>query len=242
VILFTTLCATIAVAQKKNTQDTTAKKKVTDTTAKKSLKKSGEKKAPTIIYKEAQTEIIPLYETKKTVIKLSPSTGSKIDTIFAKKKRKGDTTTIVDTGKKIRIIRDTGICQCIAMEVIAPDTLVFGEYITYRFSFTNNCKEMVYIHSSSFRFTPVGTTGKPVKVLRKVAFVKRFDIPEYVKLSPKENYQFKFADDPFFEFDLQKGEAYKFVFMYNNASQKPGQPKFKTYMCTEWRDRKIFVK
>ncbi len=189
--------------------------------------------------KPAETEIIPLYETKTTVVR---PPGSKRDTIFADKKKKAPDVAEMEDKKKPRIVWDTGVCQCVAMELKTRDTLNFGEYITYSFIFKNNCKDIVSINSSSFRFTALNAFGKQVRVLRKVAFVKRFDIPEFVKLSPGETYEFKFADDAFFEYELHKSELYKFVFTHSNSTQKHKAPKTRTYLCTEWRDKQIFVK
>lgn len=189
--------------------------------------------------KPAETEIIPLYETKTTVVR---PPGSKRDTIFADKKAKVADQPPAEDKKKPRIIWDTGVCQCVALELKTQDTLHFGEYITYSFIFKNNCKDIVSINSSSFRFTALNAFGKQVRVLRKVAFVKRFDIPEFVKLSPGETYEFKFADDAFFEYELHKNQLYKFVFTHSNSTQKHKASKSRTYLCTEWRDKQIFVK
>lgn len=213
-----------------------------------------QQKADTIIYEnqaakeKPETEILHLYETKETIIKLkNPSKKPKSPDTTALR-QPIDTTIVIKKGSKIttkpiKTVYDTGsYCKCVEMRVKTSDTLEFGQYINYSFIFKNNCKETVHINSSGFYIQPYNFFGQKVKVLRKIAFVKRFDIPEYVTLSPKDSFEYRFADDPFFEFDIRKAEQYKFKFFYSNTNNKVKKDPRKTYLCTEIREQMIFVK
>ncbi len=81
-----------------------------------------------------------------------------------------------------------------------------------------------------------------MKVLRKLSFVKRYDHPDFVKIAPGETYTFDYADDAFFEYDLQKGETYKFVFEHRNFGERSKLSPEKTYLCGQKRVQMITVK
>lgn len=156
----------------------------------------------------------------------------------------GDYEDYVETSVKPQprpsVMKD-GSCGCMEMEMKAQDTINFEDYVNYGFTFKNNCKEFVYVHSFSFRFSVYETTGYPAKRLRRIDFVKRFDYPEFVKIKPGQSFEYRFADDPFFEYELVRGKQYKFTFMYNNYNNKyPSAPQ-QTHLCNDPRDKVIYV-
>lgn len=144
--------------------------------------------------------------------------------------------------KKVPVIIDSGNCTCVEMTVNAPDTIRFGDYLNYKYVFKNKCKDVVYISSASFRFVPFNYFNQRVRVLRKSEFVKRFNLPDFVKLTPGDSFTFDFADDPFFEFDLKRQEIYKFSFIYSDPISKYKMAPSKTYLCTEFKEKMIFIK
>ncbi|RYD55805.1 MAG: hypothetical protein EOP56_14675 [Sphingobacteriales bacterium] len=160
------------------------------------------------------------------------------DTVIILGKKRGAT---VDTSKKnVKIEMVNPECQCVTMKTNTSDTLGFESYINYSFSFKNNCKETVWVNSGYFTYLILNPNGTPVKVLRKLQYVKRYQYPEYVPLKPGATFDFRFGDDPFFEYDLRKGWKYKFIFLYNNKSvqRRTG----KTYLCSELSEKIITVK
>jgi len=134
-----------------------------------------------------------------------------------------------------------GTCGCMQMDMMAQDTINFEDYVNYGFKFKNNCKESVYVHSFSFKFMVYESTGYPAKRIRKIDFVKRFDYPAFVKIRPGGAYEYRFADDPFFEYDLVRGKQYKFTFMYNNTSNRSPEAPQHTHLCNDPRDKVIYV-
>lgn len=185
------------------------------------------------------------------------------DTVRNKPKKRQGEETIIDDHKtiviemnkpanaKLPIIKDTitepenSNCKCMSMDLKAQDSVDFENYINYRFIFKNKCKEQILVHSGSFRFLVNDYFGHPVTRLRKVDFVKRFDYPEYVRISPGETYEFNFADDPFFEFKMNRSQQYRFNFMYNNtvpAVDKKGRHAPKSFQCLEVREKVVYVK
>ena len=153
-----------------------------------------------------------------------------------------DKRTSVEAPKKITVVKEEGSCKCVEMKLKAQDSVGYEDYVNYTFIFTNNCKDLVYVHSGSFRFSVANIFGHAVKRIRKVDFIKRFDYPEFVPLSPGETYEFRFADDPFFEFAMDRGQEYKFTFMYSNPSHKHRTQPSKTHLCTEMRDHNVYVR
>lgn len=173
------------------------------------------------------------------IIRISPDSLEKLKKAIAAGVRP---TEPKSNDKKIPIVMDTGYCACVQLTVKAQDSMAIGDYLSYTFTFKNTCKSVAYIHSASFRFVPFSFFGQKVRVLRKAEFTKRFDLPEFVAISPNETYTFKFADDAFFEYDLKRGEQYKFSFIHNNINQKYRGAPEKTYLCVKFVDKMIFVK
>lgn len=214
----------------------------------------GDKKEPARAVKKDSVRIIYEDGSKKPPQPPPPVVARKIDTtIVIKPGRKPtpkDTIIVTDEAtlkkdgdtKGVSVIKDNGLCQCVSFAIKAPDTLMYEDYINYTFILKNNCKETVWVHSGSFRFSVANFFGYPVKVIRKLDYVKRFDLPEYVKLLPGEEYEYRFADDAFFQYDISKGAQYKFSFIYNNTSNKYRAAPNKTYLCIQLKDKMIYVK
>jgi hypothetical protein len=224
--------------------------------------------------KPKQEDMVPVFKTKEKIIepvdskKTTPALRKDLpivyDTMHVKpKKRNGQEEIIIDTKNVVinmgkpsgnPIVKDTvsqqmileGNCKCVTMDMKVQDTIDYENYINYRFRFVNKCKEMVLIHSGSFKFLVNDYFGHPVTRIRKVDFVKRFDYPEYVHVSPGETYEFNFADDPFFEYKMSRAQQYRFSFMYNNthtpAPDKKGKPVPKSHQCLEVREKVVYVR
>lgn len=135
-----------------------------------------------------------------------------------------------------------GFCGCVELKIKGQDTISYEDYINYSFTFKNNCKSEVFVYSYAFRFGVADYFGKPVKRLRRIDFVKRFDHSEYVRIDPGETYEYRFADDPFFEYELTRGSQYRFTFIHSNASNKSKIAPTKTYLCSEVKEQIVTVK
>lgn len=220
-------------------------------------------KEKNIIIKEATKPPVPkgdfkiVYDTGKQKTQPPPVVAPrKIDTSIVisagrKKTDREDTLIINDEdnsviknpkGKSKEILTNNPYCTCVSMAIKSQDTIYYENYVNYSFTFRNNCKETVYINSACFSFSVVNVFGYRVKELRKVDYVKRFEYPEFVKLPPGESFEFRLADDPFFQFNMGKSERYKFRFMYNNTSYKSRSAPNKTYLCTKFEDKDVYVK
>ena len=57
-----------------------------------------------------------------------------------------------------------------------------------------------------------------------------------------KTYTFTYGDDAFFEYDLKKGQAYKFIFEHRNFGDKSKQEPRKTYLCGQKRSHLVMVK
>lgn len=224
---------------------------------------------PSIIYETIPSRkpktvetIEPNYRVKETVIETKPAKGTApkknipiiYDTLkVAKKLREEDIPaakpthdSVISMSAKTNVkqqdtIQSEGTCKCVAITIKAQEIIKFEDYINYSFSIVNNCKADVFVHSGSFRFAVVDYFGKPVKRLRKLDFIKRFDHPEFVRLSPGEVYEYRFADDPFFEYELSRGSQYRFSFSYRNTASSYKAAPAKTLMCAESKEVVVTV-
>ncbi len=188
-------------------------------------------------------------DMKETVIIIYPN-----DTAPKPKITYKDTVIIVKKGltkeqlaerekdKAAEVMKTNNFCQCIKMDIDVRPVLQLETYLTYKFVFKNTCKIDVWVSSKHFRFTPYNAFDKPVRVLRKLSFVKRYDHPDFVKIAPGETYIFSYADDAFFEYDLQKEQTYKFVFEHRNFGERSKMSPEKTYLCGQKRVQMITVK
>lgn len=148
-----------------------------------------------------------------------------------------------------KVLKDTvkpmekeGFCGCVSLTIKGQETIDYEDYINYSFVFKNNCKSEVYIYSYAFRFSVTDYFGKPVKRLRRIDFVKRFDHSEYERVGSGETYEYRFADDPFFEYELQRGSQYRFTFIHSNTTNKSKIAPAKTYLCNEFKEQVVTVK
>lgn len=132
-------------------------------------------------------------------------------------------------------------CQCLTMELIAPEKLPYSAYLNYGFKIHNRCQETMYVQSSGFQFSVFQTNGRTAKTLRSLQFSKQFKYPEWVAISPQEDYEFQFADDPFFRYDLQSGEEYIFRFQYKHEHDKVKNKAPGALACPQNSERKIFI-
>lgn len=188
-------------------------------------------------------------DMKETVIVIYPN-----DTAPKPKVTYKDTVIIIKKGltkeqlaakekeRVVEIMKENAFCKCVKMDIDVRPVLQLETYLTYKFIFKNTCNIDVWVSSKHFRFTPYNAFDKPVKVLRKLSFVKRYDHPDFVKIAPGESYTFNYADDAFFEYDLQKGETYKFIFEHRNFGERSKMSPEKTYLCGQKRVQMITVK
>ncbi len=217
-------------------------------------KKTEHKDTTVRIIKESETKR-PTYQKlssrdtrrRVTVIKLTDTGNVRPmprDTVIVV--RKGKTKEQLAAEKKAqldKLLKSNGyLCKCVKMDIDVADVLQYETYLNYKFIFKNNCKIDVWVSSQHFRYRPYNSFGKPVKVLRKLSFVKRYDYPDFVRIKPGETYTFSYGDDAFFEYDLKKGQAYKFEFEHRNFGDKSKQEPRKTYLCGQKRTRLVMVK
>jgi len=144
-------------------------------------------------------------------------------------------------GTTPKVVRVNENCGCVALSLKASDTLRPDDYVNYQFLFKNNCKESVWISSSAFSFLVFLKNGTPARQLRKLNYTRQYNYPDFVELKPAEEFTFMFGDDAFYQYDLHRGWEYKFTFAYYNNLKYRGAPA-KTYMCSQFRDKMIFIK
>lgn len=259
VLLFAALgCGIEAFAQKKTTQ-----KKPPVHPAKETAKKPDtiivikeENKPPPpatdIVMRKVETVIVIDRATGKPKVKdsIKAKTLRPVDTVIILKgyKKKGEETEAdEDDGKPaakdgtLRVVKVNENCECVALNMKASDTLRPDDYVNYQFLFKNNCKESVWISSSAFSFLVFLKNGTPAKMLRKLDYVKQYNYPDFVQLKPGEEFTFMFGDDAFYQYDLHQGWEYKFTFTYYNNMKYRKAPA-KTYMCSQFKDKMIFIK
>lgn len=144
--------------------------------------------------------------------------------------------------KMQELMKKNNYCTCVKMDIDVDNVLQYQTYLNYKFIFKNDCKIDVWVSSQHFRFTPYNGFNKPVKVLRKLSFAERYNHPDFVKLAPGESYTFDYGDDAFFEYDLKKGQTYKFIFEHRNFGDRSKMAPMKTYLCSQKRTQLITVK
>lgn len=218
--------------------------------------KGNDKPDTTIVYETAKPDTVkPEYDysadMKETVIiikkkdtsKVTPAIPTYKDTVIVIKNTY--TTEQLKAMKKARVeevAKKNNYCNCVKMDIKVAEVLEYETYLNYEFIFKNNCDIDVWISSKHFRFTPLTSMGTPVKVLRKLSFVQRYGHPDFVKIQPGETYNFNYSDDAFFEYDLNKGQNYKFVFEHRNFGDRSRMAPEKTYLCAQKRTQLISVK
>ena len=208
-----------------------------------------------IIYKKEEEKKAPAYNAvsnssmRKKVIVLRPSDTAekpkvtyKDTTFTVKRSLTGAPKPMSEKEKVIEIMKNNDFCKCVKMDIDVSPMLQYETYLNYSFVFKNNCKIDVWVSSKHFRFTPYNSFNKPVKVIRQLSFVQRYDHPDFVKIMPGETYTFKYGDDAFFEYDLRKGQSYKFIFEHRNFGIRSKMAPEKTYLCGQKRTQLITVK
>ena len=107
------------------------------------------------------------------------------------------------------------VCDCIKVKVGSTDTIAKNTYLGYKFSIKNTCKSSVWLNTGYFGYRILNLNGTPTKRLRELTFVKRYQYPEFVLIAPNAEYELKFADDPFFEFKMERRTRYQVRLTYN---------------------------
>lgn len=212
--------------------------------------KHGKKEIPkgdfAIVYDTAKpvaappaTAPITTYKDTAIVVRKARKTPDTEDTLVIK-----DDNSIVKNpkGKSKEVAVDVQYCACVELVVKAQDTISFENYVNYSFSFKNKCRDNVFINSGSFSFMVMNSFGGRITELRKMDYAKRFEFPDFVKVAPGEQFEFRLADDPFFQFEMSKNTNYRFRFMYNNTSNKYRAAPAKTYLCIKMAEKEIYVK
>ena len=134
------------------------------------------------------------------------------------------------------------VCNCVSMKIQAQDTLGNDAYITYTFTLKNRCKEPVWVNSGRFGFFVNNFNGGRPRVLRELLFVKRAIYPPFVLIKPGSDFDFKFADNPFDEYQLKRGNRYWFRFTYNNTTLRQPSGKNLNYLCKKELQRLVYIK
>jgi len=134
------------------------------------------------------------------------------------------------------------VCNCVLMKIEAQDTLSDDAYITYVFTVKNRCKEPVWINSTKFGFTVNNFNGSHARVIRELQFVKRYTYPQFVSIAPGSQFEFKFADNPFDEYLLSRGNRYWFRFSYNNTNLRHPSGKSLNYLCRKELQRLVYIR
>jgi hypothetical protein len=134
------------------------------------------------------------------------------------------------------------VCECIKIKIDAADTIKRNTYLNYKFTIKNTCSTAVWVHTGYFGFALYDLKGKPVKRLRELTFVKRYKYPDFVLIDPKAEYEFKFSDDPFFEYKLERHTKYVLGLKYSNSKAKHKTAKNLNFLCPRELKRFIYVK
>jgi hypothetical protein len=134
------------------------------------------------------------------------------------------------------------VCDCVKIKVHAQDTISKNTYLNYKFTVKNTCSVGVWINTGFFGFTIYNADGKPAQQLKKLTFVKRYNYPEFVQIAPAAEYEFKFSDDAFFEFKMDRRNKYIVGLKYSNTKAKHAVGKNMNYLCTRELKRTIYVK
>ena len=262
VLLFAAFSGSIeAFAQKKTAQKKTPVQPAKETAKKpdtiiviKEENKPAPPPAAEIVTRSVETVIVIDRATGKPKVKdsLKAKTLKPVDTVIVLKgyrKKAGEQEAEEEEEDRkpaakdgvVKVVKVNENCECVALSMKASDTLRQDDYVNYQFLFKNNCKESVWISSSAFSFLVFLKNGTPAKMLRKLDYVKQYNYPDFVQLKPGEEFTFMFGDDAFYQYDLRQGWEYKFTFTYYNNMKYRKAPA-KTYMCSQFKDKMIFIK
>ncbi len=125
------------------------------------------------------------------------------------------------------------VCNCIKFKITATDTLRQNTYLNYSVSVKNTCPYKVWVNTTFFGYTLYNQNGTPAKRIRELTFVKRYQYPEYVLIAPSAEYDFKFADDAFFEFKLERHTRYIVGLKYINKKARKTTGKHPNFLCSK---------
>ncbi|MBL7717544.1 MAG: hypothetical protein JNL72_01805 [Flavipsychrobacter sp.] len=134
------------------------------------------------------------------------------------------------------------VCECVKLKVGSADTLAPNTYLDYRFSVKNTCKSKVWVNTSSFGFAIYDQNNKPARRLRELTFVKRYKYPEFVLIEPNAEYEFKFSDDAFFEYKMDRNSKYIVGLRFANKKYKHPSGRNLNFLCTKELKRLLYVK
>ena len=134
------------------------------------------------------------------------------------------------------------VCDCVKIKVNAADTIKRNTYLDYKFTLKNTCSTAVWVNTGYFGFTLYDLKGKPVRKLRELTFVKRYKYPDFVLIDPKAEYEFKFSDDPFFEYKLERHTKYVLGLRYANTKARHKAARNLNFLCNKELKRFIYVK
>lgn len=134
------------------------------------------------------------------------------------------------------------VCDCIKLKINATDTLRKNTYLNYSVTLKNTCTYKTWVNTTFFGYTLYHQNGTPVKRLRELTFVKRYQYPEYILLAPNAEYEFKFADDAFYEFKIERHTRYIVGLKYINKKAKNNSGRHPNFLCSKELKRTVYVK
>ena len=133
------------------------------------------------------------------------------------------------------------VCECVKIRIDLPDTLKYNTYLDYKFTIKNTCAGGVWINTNFFSYTVYNLSNTIARRTKELTFVNRYKYPEYVLIMPKAEYEFKFADDLFFEYKLERHTRYRVGLRYQNLKAKHSG-KNANFLCSRELKRTIYVK
>lgn len=137
---------------------------------------------------------------------------------------------------------DDDVCECVKIKVSSTDTLALNTYLEYKFSLKNTCKSKVWVNTGHFGFTIYDQNNRPAKRLRELTFVKRYKYPDFVLIEPNAEYEFKFSDDAFFEYKMERHNKYIVGLKYTNKKAKHPSKRNLNFLCNRELKRMLYIK
>lgn len=133
------------------------------------------------------------------------------------------------------------VCECIKIKISAPDTLKHGTYLDYKFTLKNTCSGGVWVNTGFFSYRVYNLNNTVAYRTKELTFVNRYKYPEYVLIMPNAEYEFKFADDLFFEYRLERHNRYRIGLRYHNLKAKHAGRNM-NFLCSKELKRTFYVK
>ncbi len=196
----------------------------------------------------------PLFKSTQTIkYSIDPQTGEAKPITSEPKPERKDTVIVIRKGltpqqlkqkneAEMAARKKTQFCDCMTMEIKAPQDIRYADYLNYSFIFRNRCEEPLWVQSSEFGFSVHRTNGQSAKTLRSLNFSKQYKYPEWVEISPENDFEFQFADDPFFRYELQSGDEYIFRFRYLPPPAKSSKTSSRATACPKTMEQKIRIR